>query len=300
VDKKQLTTNFLRKNKIKKYTSINLAKELMLENNELKLKMEGQVSKQANKTKPENQLSAEIGAWFTNLKKDNLFFLEVKRVKENKKWNYYYDKEDFTPIIKEEIIEIKEKTKNNQKEYSLYPILIQYLKSKKIISKRIDERKSKNNRGKNGNKWLHPDVVGLQCLSNNFIDSVKYALKSSSDNILECFSYEVKNNLNITNLRESFFQTVSNSSWANESYLVCESYQENIMEELNMLSQLHGVGLIKLNKENPEKSKIIIQAKKKDQLDWLSINRLAKENEDFNNFVRLMENYYNTGGNINL
>lgn len=37
---------------------------------------------------------------------------------------------------------------------------------------------------------------------------------------IKLFSYEIKRELNFNNLRESYFQAVSNSSWANEGYLV--------------------------------------------------------------------------------
>jgi uncharacterized protein len=48
-------------------------------------------------------------------------------------------------------------------EYDLYPILIEYLKSElKLYCQRIDDKRSKNSRGKGGNQWLHPDIVALQ------------------------------------------------------------------------------------------------------------------------------------------
>ena len=79
---------------------------------------------------------------------------------------------------------------------------------------------------------------------------------------------------------------------------MCTDYEENIMEEFNMLSQRHGIGLIWLNLENINKSKIIINSKTNENLDWSMINRLAKENPDFMRFVEMMGNYYDTKGRI--
>ena len=57
------------------------------------------------------------------------------------------------PIIKSE----------NLSEHDLYPILIEFLKSElNLYCLRIDEKRSKNSRGQNGNQWLHPDIVAMQ------------------------------------------------------------------------------------------------------------------------------------------
>jgi hypothetical protein len=66
-----------------------------------------------------------------------------------------------------------------------------------------------------------------------------------------------KKELNSSNIRSSFFQAVSNSSWANEGYLVATSISTSeVEEELRMLSALHGIGVILLNPENPTESEI--------------------------------------------
>ena len=44
----------------------------------------------------------------------------------------------------------------------LYPVLQTFLLEREsIVSKRIREQTSSNRRGRNGNKWLHPDIVGM-------------------------------------------------------------------------------------------------------------------------------------------
>ena len=64
-----------------------------------------------------------------------------------------------------------------------------------------------------------------------------------------------KNSINRSNVREAFFQTVSNSSWADFGYLVAlEIADDAAMKELRMLSGLHGIGFIRLDMDNPPES----------------------------------------------
>ncbi len=59
---------------------------------------------------------------------------------------------------------------------------------------------------------------------------------------------------------------MSNSSWANEGYLVATSISTNeVEEELRMLSAFHGIGVILLNPENPTESEILFPAQPKTQ-----------------------------------
>ena len=66
---------------------------------------------------------------------------------------------------------------------------------------------------------------------------------------IKIYSFELKRKVMLSNLREVFFQTVSNSSWANESYLVTAelSNDEDLMIELKRLSTSFGIGVIKLD-----------------------------------------------------
>ena len=90
----------------------------------------------------------------------------------------------------------------------------------------------------------------------------------------------------MTNLREAFFQAVSNSSWANESYLVAAkiSNDQDFLSELKRLSSSFNIGVIKLDITNPEVSEIIMPAHFKENLDWDTINKLAM-NKDFREFL---------------
>ena len=168
-----------------------------------------------------------------------------------------------------------------------------------IKSMRIDEKTSKNNNGKKGNFWLHPDVVGVKDLQEGYTSEVKNMILSSGakQNMLKLYSFEVKVDLNGSNLRESFFQCVSNSSWANYGYLVAQSGQweiEDFMKELEMLCSLHGIGVIRLELENPQESEILIHAKEKITVDYATINRITEQNTNFKQYTDKILRYYQT------
>lgn len=182
-------------------------------------------------------------------------------------------------------------------EHNLYPILTEFLHSElNLYCLRIDEKRSKNTRGQNGNQWLHPDIVAMQALDNRWNELVRTCVKHSSGQNVRLWSFEVKKELNSSNIRSSFFQAVSNSSWANEGYLVATSISTSeVAEELRMLSALHGIGVILLIPENPTESEILLPARRRLEVDWLSINRILNENSDFKNFIELVSTYYQTG-----
>jgi hypothetical protein len=57
--------------------------------------------------------------------------------------------------------------------------------------------------------------------------------KQGGGQSVRLWSFEVKKELNSSNVRKSFFQAVSNSSWANEGYLVAVSIVgEQVEQEL--------------------------------------------------------------------
>ena len=136
-------------------------------------------------------------------------------------------------------------------------------------------------------QWVHPDMVGCYFPLDEWKPEV-YELSSSIGNIsIKLFSFELKRELTFGNLRESFFQAVSNSSWANESYLVAAdiSNEQEFMDELTRLSSAFGIGVIKLNLEDPHSSEIVLTAKYREALDWDTINKLVTMNSDFKEFI---------------
>lgn len=182
-------------------------------------------------------------------------------------------------------------------EHDLYPLLMEYLKTElKLYCQRIDEKRSRNSRGSGGNQWLHPDIVAMQPIDKEWHELIKGCVKQGAGQSVRLWSFEVKRDLSVANARKSFFQAVSNSSWANEGYLVATSISDaNTEKELRMLSALHGIGVILLNPENPSESDMILPARSRPDVDWESTNRILSENEDFRDYIELVSTYYQTG-----
>lgn len=188
-------------------------------------------------------------------------------------------------------------TKKKVSEHDLYPMLSQYLWVEfGIYSRRIDEKRSANRRGPNGNKWLYPDLVGMEDLSAEWHREVKDCVNQYADKQTKLWSFEVKLLLNRSNVRECFFQAVSNSSWGNYGYLVAAEVEGGeTLKELRMLSAAHGIGLIRLDAENPAESQILVPARERIEIDWDTANRLATENTDFLDYLKLVRQFYQTG-----
>lgn len=182
-------------------------------------------------------------------------------------------------------------------EHALYPLLSQYLWEEfSVFSKRIDEKRSSNKRGPNGNRWLYPDVVGMEDLGADWHQEVRDCVNQYSDKRTKLWSFEAKLLINRSNVRECFFQAVSNSLWANFGYLVtAEIGGTDTLKELRMLFAAHGIGFIKLDVDNPADSQVLIPARERDEIDWDMANRLATENRDFLEYVKLVKQFYQTG-----
>lgn len=183
------------------------------------------------------------------------------------------------------------------REMELYPKLAQYLSAEfGIHAQRIDEKRSANKRGPQGNRWLFPDVVALEDLTKEWIAEVRQCVSEAGAQKARMWSLEVKLLLNRSNVREAYFQTVSNSSWANFAYLVAGEIEgTETLKELRMLAALHGVGVIRLDADNPAESQILIPARERQEIDWANCNRLATENSDFQKVVTLLWEFHRTG-----
>lgn len=182
-------------------------------------------------------------------------------------------------------------------EHGLYALLASYLWAEfAVYSKRIDEKRSSNKRGPNGNRWLYPDLVGMEDLGADWHQEVKDCVNQYSDKRTKLWSFEVKLLINRSNVRECFFQSVSNSSWANFGYLVAAEIEgQDTLKELRMLVAAHGIGLIKLDVDNPSESQVLIPARERGEIDWDTASRLATENKDFLDYVKLVKQFYQTG-----
>lgn len=185
---------------------------------------------------------------------------------------------------------------NEYSEHDLYPLLIEFLKEEhKLHCQRIDEKTSKNSHGSKGNHWLHPDIVALETLDQRWDIAVKECVRHGNDNRIRLWSFEVKKQLTKSNVRESFFQAVSNSTWANFGYLVTTALNNDVEQELQMLASLHGIGVLLLNTESLFDSQILIPARERQNIDWQSVNRIVTENSDFHRFIEQVGIYIQTG-----
>ena len=182
-------------------------------------------------------------------------------------------------------------------EVDLYPKLAEYLRTDAGLHvQRIDERRSSNRRGPQGNRWLFPDLVALEDLTAGWTREVRECVSEAGARKVRLWSFEVKLLLNRSNVREAYFQTVSNSSWANFAYLVAGEVEGgDTLKELRMLAALHGVGLIRLERDNPVESETLIPARERAEVDWANCDRLASENPDFAAVVRRMWEFHRTG-----
>ena len=244
------------------------------------------------------QLVAEIGAQRPGLQKK---YPQIKTTEGRPRHYYWTEKSDQT--------QIREAEQGSQSsgsvpagssaliEADLYPLLSKYLWSDlSVLSKRIDEKRSSNKQGPNGNRWLFPDLVGMEDLTADLHQEIKNIITEYGNRKTRLWSFEVKLLLNRSNVREAFFQAVSNSSWANLGYLAAAEIEgADTMKELRMLFGLHRIGLIQINTENPAESQILIPARERIEVDWATCNRPASENKDFLQLVRLTRQFYQTG-----
>lgn len=218
--------------------------------------------------------------------------------------SFYYDyqpigsEEGLAAVAETHPIALEETDSGYKTEADLYPLLSGFLReSLKVRSLRIDERCSSNSRGKNGNHWLFPDLVGLEDLTAGWPRDVKECSDFHAGKRIMLWSFEVKKKIDNSNLRESFFQAASNSSWANLGYLVAASFEgEHTMRELRILSAAHGIGVIKLDAENPIESQILIPAREREKIDWDMVARIFGENTDFRKYIENIKLFYKTTG----
>ena len=175
-------------------------------------------------------------------------------------------------------------------ERDLHPLLASYVNSNPHFHCKVKTifHENSNKKMKGVNKWLHPDLVGVYFPFEDFEPEALKLQKSLDVSSIKLYSFEMKIQVDFSNLRECYFQAVSNSSWANEGYLVCLDMDESpeFKNELQRLSSAFGIGVIKLGKEYTEESEIVCPARCTETVDWNTLNRLVEESPDFKNFIR--------------
>ena len=217
----------------------------------------------------------------------------VGRLKQGRTYFYYLTKNQLENKINLLNIEqkIDKKIKNDFYERDLHPLFVSYLKSQNIFSKTILHEESKNSKDET-QKWVHPDIIGVKFTKlNNDITSRLLKTLEKKDSC-EIISYELKKEINSDyELKKSYFQAVSNSSWAIRGYLVALDINTNLYSELERLNKAFGIGIIKLH-SNPFESQILFQSSYR-ELDYQTIDKLSNINGKYEDIIEQIEKILN-------
>lgn len=171
-------------------------------------------------------------------------------------------------------------------ERDLHPLLCCFLQHQGIMAKTIFHEKSKKD--DEHQKWIHPDIIGAKFVeqTNPISNSLFKAISKKES--LRLYSYELKRKIdNDYELKKCFFQAVSNSSWANNGYLVAFDINEELKDELARLNHSFGIGFILL-KANPYESQVWLEAKDR-QIDFKTVSKLSEINPPFKDFIKSVE-----------
>ncbi|WQW28145.1 hypothetical protein KVL24_00480 [Helicobacter pylori] len=198
------------------------------------------------------------------------------------------------------------KQKTSFGESDLHPLLVKFLDEDpnfKLLCKTIRHNECKKSTAGEC-KWNYPDIVGVYFPYNKYFpyngykeETLKF-LHHTGQKRHKLFSFELKKELSFSNLKESYFQAVSNSTWANEGYLVVfgikDKYKDKVLDELKRLNQSFGIGVIKLESEISN-SKILLPAKEK-EIDIPTLNMLIEQSpEDFKPFMERINGQIEAG-----
>ena len=236
---------------------------------------------------PKATISAQLGDFIR--KGDN----RIKRVKGDGNFYLYYlskyeqdiNIEDLS--FQEKPLTSKKIQENKYNERDLHTLLSTYLNSKNINPKTILHEQSKNSNDSH-QKWIHPDMIGIDFINLRTKSTQLFLKALNTSDTFKITSYEIKKEINTDyELKKTYFQAVSNSSWANYGYLVAFEINSSLMDEMERLNQSFGIGIIEL-KANPYESKILFQSKYK-ELDFKTIDKLSKVNKDFERFIVFVE-----------
>ena len=191
------------------------------------------------------------------------------------------------PVVQKEETKVLSKSLEYD-ERKLHKLFCSFLKTRNIYAKTIFHEKS-SAKVDSSQKWVHPDIIGVEF--EDFNDATLSLLKATEPKeSFHVFSYELKKKIESDyQLKQYYFQALSNSSWANYGYLVAFEINENLMDEMARLNNAFGIGIIQMQATD---SKILFQAKKK-QLDYVTIEKLNSINKDFNIFISKLSKVIN-------
>ncbi|MCQ2783705.1 COG2958 family protein [Helicobacter pylori] len=147
---------------------------------------------------------------------------------------------------------------------------------------------------KGTDRWLYPDMVGVRFLHAELSNENLIAFSKKFDTLpVKLVSFELKKEISVNNCRECYFQAISNSSWANEGYLVGRHIDTQNPQLMDLLKRLHasfGIGVIDL-RTNEDKSAILLNAKYKEKIDYPVALELSDKNPKFSGFLKSVVDY---------
>ncbi|GAA8957264.1 COG2958 family protein [Helicobacter pylori] len=143
-------------------------------------------------------------------------------------------------------------------------------------------------------RWLYPDMVGVRFLHAELFNENLIAFSKKFDTLpVKLVSFELKKEISVNDCRECYFQAISNSSWANEGYLVghhIDTHNPKLMDLLKRLHASFGIGVIDLRTDE-DKSTILLNAKYKEKIDYTVALELSEKNEEFSGFLKSVVDY---------
>ncbi|EMG84085.1 COG2958 family protein [Helicobacter pylori] len=143
-------------------------------------------------------------------------------------------------------------------------------------------------------RWLYPDMVGVRFLHAELSNENLIAFSKKFDTLpVKLVSFELKKEISVNNCRECYFQAISNSSWANEGYLVGRHIDTHNPQLMDLLKRLHasfGIGVIDLRVDE-DKSAILLNAKYKEKIDYTVALELSEKNPKFSGFLKSVVDY---------
>ncbi|WP_208386036.1 COG2958 family protein [Helicobacter pylori] len=143
-------------------------------------------------------------------------------------------------------------------------------------------------------RWLYPDMVGVRFLHAELSNENLIAFSKKFDTLpIKLVSFELKKEISVNNCRECYFQAISNSSWANEGYLVGRHIDTHNPQLMDLLKRLHasfGIGVIDLRTDE-DKSVILLNAKYKEKIDYTVALEISEKNKKFSGFLKSVVDY---------
>lgn len=183
-------------------------------------------------------------------------------------------------VVSPEKKELPEPAKSFE-ERSLHKLFCSYLRTRSIYAKTIFHEKS-SSRVDSAQKWVHPDIVGVEF--EEFKNDATLSLLKATEpkETVHLYSYELKRKIESDyQLKQYYFQALSNSNWANFGYLVAFEINDGLDEEMERLNNAYGIGIIQMQDGNWT---ILYPAREK-ALDYNTIEKLNNLNRDFCTFI---------------